>query len=48
MKYFSSIIFQSYLVFILAKNYIEYFSDTTQIGLWKSNGMSEENIENNK
>ena len=45
-KYFSSGIFQSYLVFIAAKNYIKYFSGTTRINSWKSNGMSEENIEN--
>ena len=30
-KYFSSGIFQNYLVFIPAKNYIKYFSGTTQI-----------------
>ena len=28
------------------KKYIKYFSGTTQIDSWKSNGMSEENIEN--
>ena len=28
------------------KKYIKYFSGTTQIESWKSNGMSEENIEN--
>ena len=44
-KYFFSGIFQNYLVFIPAKKYIEYFSGTTQIHLWKSNGMLEENIE---
>ena len=44
-KYFSSGIFQNYLVFIPAK-YIKYFSATTRIDSWKSNGMSEENIEN--
>ena len=31
---------------IPAKKYIKYFSSTTPIDLWKSNGMSEENIEN--
>ena len=45
-KYFSSGIFQNYLVFIPAKKYIIYFSVTTRIESWKSNGMSEENIEN--
>ena len=45
-KYFSSGIFQNYLVFIPAKKYIKYFSGTTRIESWKSNGMSEENIEN--
>ena len=33
-------------MFIPAKKYIKYFSDTAQIESWKSNGMSEENIEN--
>ena len=28
------------------KKYIKYFSGTIRINLWKSNGMSEENIEN--
>ena len=46
LKYFSSEIFQNYLVFIPAKKYIKYFSGTTCIDLWKSNGISEENIEN--
>ena len=41
-KYFSLEIYQDYLVFLPAK----YFSDTTRIESWKSNGMSEENIEN--
>ena len=45
-KYFSSGIFQNYLVFIPAKKYIKYFSGTTRIELWKSNGMLEESIEN--
>ena len=45
-KYFSYGIFQNYLVFILVKKYIKYFSDTTRFDSWKSNGMSEENIEN--
>ena len=45
-KYFSSVIFQSYLVFIPPKKCIKYFSGTTRIDLWKSNGMSKENIEN--
>ena len=45
-NYFSSGIFQNYLVFIPAKKYIKYFSGTTGIDSWKSNGISEENIEN--
>ena len=45
-KYFSSGIFQNYLVFIPANKYIKYFSDTTRIESWKSSGMSEESIEN--
>ena len=45
-KYFSLGMFQNYLVFIPAKKYIKYFSGTTWIESWKSNGMSEENIEN--
>ena len=45
-KYFSSGIFQNYLVFITAKKFIIYFSGTTRINSWKSNVMSEENIEN--
>ena len=39
-------IFQNYLVFIRTKKYIEYFSGTTWIVLWKSNSMPEESIEN--
>ena len=46
-KGFRSGIFQEYyLVFIPALKYIKYFHATTQIHSWKSNGMSEENIEN--
>ena len=45
-KYFSSRIFQNYLVFILTIKCIKYFHGTTQIYSWKSNGMSEESIEN--
>ena len=45
-KYFSSGIFQNYLVFIPANKYVKYFTGTTWIELWKSNGMSEESIEN--
>ena len=45
-KYFSLTIFQNYLVFIPAKRYIKYFSGTTWNDLSRSNGMSEENIEN--
>ena len=42
---FSSEIFQSHLIFTPAKTCIKYFSGTTRIDSWKSNGMSEENIE---
>ena len=45
-KYFSSGIFQNYLVFIPAYKSVKYFSGTTQINLWKRNGMSEENVKN--
>ena len=45
-KYFSSGIFQNYLVFIPAKKYIKYFIGNTPIDSWKSNGMSQENTEN--
>ena len=45
-KYFSSGIFQNELVFIPAKKQIKCFSGTTWIDSRKSNGMSEENIEN--
>ena len=45
VKYLSLGIFLSYLVFIPAKKYIKYFSSTTGIDSWKSNGISEENIE---
>ena len=45
-KYFSSGIFQNYLVFIPAKKSIKYFSATSRTNSWKFNRMSEENIEN--
>ena len=45
-KYFSSQIFQNYLVFIPAKKYVKYFSATTRINSCKSNEKSEESIEN--
>ena len=45
-KYFSSGIFEIYLVFMSAKKYIKYFNSTIRIGSWESNGISEENIEN--
>ena len=45
-KYFSLGIFQNYLVFIPIKKYIKYFSGTNWTESWKSNGMSEESIEN--
>ena len=40
-KYFSSGIFQNYLVFTPGKECIRYFSGTTWIESWKSNGISE-------
>ena len=45
-KHFSSGLFQNYLVFKSAKKHIKYFSGTTRIYSWKSNEISEENIEN--
>ena len=45
-KFFSSGIFQNYLVFIPANKYIKYFTGTNRIESWKSNGISEESIEN--
>ena len=45
VKYFSLEIFQNYLAFIPAKKYIEYFSGTTRIISWKSNGISQEDNE---
>ena len=45
-KTFSLEMFQNYLVFIPAKKHIKYFRGTTQIELWKTNGISEESIEN--
>ena len=45
-KYFSLGIFPNYLVLIPAIKHIKYFHGTTQIYSWKSNGMSEESIEN--
>ena len=45
-KYSSLEKFENYLVFIPAKKYIKYFTDTTRIEWWKSNGMPEESIEN--
>ena len=44
-RFFSAGIFQNYLVFIPPKK-IKYFSGTTWTDSWKSNGMSERNIEN--
>ena len=38
--------FQNYLVYMSAKKYINYFSGTTRIESWKSNGKWEEIIEN--
>ena len=45
-KYFSSGIFQNYLVLVSAKKYFIYFSGTTRTELWKSSRMSAESIEN--
>ena len=45
-KYFSSGIFQNYLVLKTTRKYIKFFNGTTLIDLWKSNGMSKENTEN--
>ena len=45
-KYFSSGIFQNYLVFIPANKCIRYFTGTIRIESLKSNRMSEESIEN--
>ena len=45
-KYFSSGIFQNYLVFIPTIKYIRYFHAITRIYSWKSNEMPEESIEN--
>ena len=45
-KYFSIGIFQNYLVFIPAIKCIKYFHATTRIYSQKSNGISEESIEN--
>ena len=45
-KYFSSGIFQNYLIFILAKKYIEHFIGNSLIELWKSNEPTIENAEN--
>ena len=43
-KYFSRIL-QNYFTFIPSKKYIKYFSATTRICFWKSNGMSKKSIE---
>ena len=45
-KYFSSGIFQSYLVFIPSEKCIKHFNGTTRTNSWKSNRISEKNIEN--
>ena len=45
-KYFSLGIFQNYLVLIPAKKCIKYLSGITRTDSWKSNKISEENIEN--
>ena len=37
---------KNYLVFIPAKIYFKYLSETTRIDSWKSNEIPEENIEN--
>ena len=43
-KYFSSGALQDCLVFISANKYINFFSGTQEIYLWKYKGMSEESI----
>ena len=45
-NYFSSLIFQNYLVFLPDKKYTKFFKRTIQIDSQKSNGMSEVNTEN--
>ena len=45
-KYFSAGKFKNYVMFIPAKKYFKHFSGMIRIDLWKSNGMSDENIEN--
>ena len=45
-KYFSVGIFENYIVFTPTKKYIKYFSVTTRVESWESNGSSEESIEN--
>ena len=45
-KHFALGIFQNCLVFVPAKKYIKYFASTTWVEWWKSNGMSEESLEN--
>ena len=44
-KYFSSGIFQNYLVFMPDKKYIRYVNGTSWINSWKSNRMWQGNIE---
>ena len=39
-------ILQNYLVFILLNKYFKFFSGTTKIYSWKSNGMSEKSLGN--
>ena len=41
-KYFYSAILQNCFVYTPAEKYIKYFSSTTRIYSWKSNGISEE------
>ena len=45
-KYFSLGIFQNYLVLIPTKKYIKNFTSTTLVESRKSDGMSQETIEN--
>ena len=40
-KYFSPGKIQNYLVFISANKYFKYFIGTTEIYLWRSNGIAE-------
>ena len=45
-KKFSSGMFHNYWIFVAAKKHIEYFSGTTLLDSWKSNGILEKHIAN--